>query len=109
MNEETPQPALRRFSLGRWLALFAVVAVAALFLFPAILAPNEGVYRIDHETAVIHAALAQYKTEFGTFPSGDSRAIFRSLSGNNPKNIRFIELRSVTPDGDFLEDRKSVV
>ena len=83
--------------------LAGVVLVAAYLLYPGIHADDERVYRIDHETAVIRVALAQYKTEFGAFPSGDSRAICRALSGNNPKSIRFIELRSVTPDGDFLD------
>ena len=62
-----------------------------------------GVYRIDAETQAIRAALAQYNTEFGAFPSGDSHAICLALTGNNPKSIRFIELRSVAPDGDLLD------
>ena len=81
----------------------AVIAVAAFFLYPAILAHDEGTYRIDAETQAIQGGLAQYKSEFGAFPSGDSRAICRALTGNNPKGIRFIELHSVTPDGDFLD------
>ena len=105
MNEETPQPALRRFTLGWWLALVVVIAVVAFFLYPAILTRDEGTYRIDAETQAIQGTLAQYKTEFGAFPTGDSRAICRALAGNNPKNIRLIEWRerSTTPEGDFLD------
>ena len=77
--------------------------MAAFFFYPAIVADDEGVYRIDSETAAIHAALAQYKTEFGSFPAGDTLAICRSLTGTNPKGIRFIELRSVAPDGSLLD------
>ncbi len=81
----------------------AVIAVAAFFLYPAILAHGESTYLIDPETRAIQGGLAQYKSEFGTFPSGDSRAICRALTGNNPNGIRFIELHSVPPDGDFLD------
>lgn len=87
---------------GYWLMLVGIIAIAALLLYPGFLT-YERVYRIDLDIAAIQVALAQYKTEFGAFPSGDSRAICRMLSGNNPKGIRFIELRSVTSDGAFLD------
>jgi len=103
VNAQTPEPAERRFTLGYWLVLAGVVLVAAFLLYPGIAADDEGVSRIDHETAVIRVALNGYKTEFGAFPSGDSRAICRALAGNNPKRIQFIELKSVSPDGHFLD------
>ncbi len=103
MNEQTLPPAGRRFTLGYWLVLAGVLLVAAFLFYPAIVADDEGVYRIDIETAAIHVALAQYKTEFGSFPTGDTLTICRSLTGTNPKGIRFIALRSVTLDGSFLD------
>lgn len=103
MNESNPAPTERRFPLSYWLVLAGVLLVAAFFCYPGIVADDEGVYRIDAETAAIRAALAQYKTEFGSFPTGDSLAICRALSGNNPKGIHFIELRSVAPDGSLLD------
>ena len=104
MNETTPQPAQRRVTIGRWLAVVAAIGVVALFLYRAIFTSDESTARIDAETQAILWALAQYKTDFGAFPSGDSSAICRVLTtGNNPKNIRYIKLDSVAPDGAFLD------
>ena len=87
--------------------LGGIVALGVLFalLYPSLFGTRDGVRRIDSEARALQGALAQYKTEFGTFPTGDTRSVCKALSGNNPKNIRFIEWRerSTTPEGDFLD------
>ncbi len=50
-------------------------------------------------------ALNAYKAEFGSFPAGDTSAICRALTGDNPKGIRFLEMRSIAPDGSILDPR----
>lgn len=49
---------------------------------------------------MIKIALLEYKTQFGAFPSGDSRAIVRALTGDNPKRMPFI---GMPPDGELLD------
>ena len=102
MSEQI-QPTERRFTLGYWLLLAGVILVVGFFIYPGIRGHEEGSSRIDTEMGALHMALAQYKNEFGAFPFGDTLFICKALTGNNPKSIRFIELRSVTPDGEFLD------
>lgn len=103
MNEQIPEATERRFALRYRVVLAGALLVVSFLFCRAIIAADEDVYSIDAETVAIRAALAQYKTEFGSFPTGDTPAICRALTGANPKSIRFIELRSDAPDGGFLD------
>ena len=60
---------------------------------------------IDVETAQIRKALDTYVATIGGFPTGDSSAIFRALSGDNPRKIAFLQCRaeSGSPDGGMLD------
>jgi hypothetical protein len=97
------EPPNHRFSPGFWLALGAVVVAAIVLFFPDIRIIDGGVSRIDKETATLQVALRAYRAEFGGYPAGDNRAIFRALTGHNPRNIVFIEFSTVSPDGDLLD------
>ena len=63
------------------------------------------VSQIDVETAALHAAIRQYEAEFGAKPTGDCRAVFRALRGENPRHIVFIQFadRSISSEGDLLD------
>jgi len=86
-------------------ATMVVTIVIFIVLYPALFIIRDRGKRIDTEARALQVALSQYKEQFGQFPSGDTRAVCRSLSGDNPKGIRFIEWRrqSTTPEGDFLD------
>lgn len=85
-----------------WLALVALGLGAFLVWHLGPRLPDERVPVIDHEMRAISIALAQYKTEFGVYPSGDSRTICRALRGENAKKMRFIDMK-VMPDGVLID------
>jgi hypothetical protein len=103
VNEVVPHATERRFTVSFWFLLALVTGVIAMLLFPAINGDREGVPQIARDTATIHVALRQYRSEFGTLPAGDSLSISRALTGDNPKGTVFIELRSNSPRGDLLD------
>ena len=81
-------------SIGAWLVFYR---------FPG--HHVDTVSRIDLELNGLAGALLDYKKQFGTYPSGDSRAICKALSGVNSSNTIFIALGRgrITPDGDILD------
>lgn len=103
MNEAIPHHEQRRFPRGFWLFLALVASVVAVLLFPVINADREEVPQIVLDTAAIHVALRQYRSEFGSLPAGDSLAISRALTGANPKGVIFIERRVESQQGDLLD------
>src|SRR3954462_4727543 len=92
---------MKKFTLP---AIGLVVSVLILFVYPAANS-GEGTSRVGAETSAIIVALCHYKETFGDFPKGSTAEICKSLSGTNPKNIRFIELpkRSISSDGSFMD------
>ncbi|MBI5772164.1 MAG: hypothetical protein HZA89_00290 [Verrucomicrobia bacterium] len=50
-------------------------------------------------------ALHTYKADFGAYPAGDTRTIWRSLRGENPKKMVFINFdsKSFSSEGDLLD------
>jgi hypothetical protein len=97
-----PSPPTSRIT---WIVFGSLaVLLLAIFLYPA-LHREKGVRHIDRITATLHAALALYKEEFGTYPAGNSRAVSKALQGDNPKQKHFIELSrgEVSPEGDLLD------
>ena len=93
-----------RFSRAFWLAL-AIIALVVIFAsFPS----DRIICRfspIDMELGALQTAIRQYEAEFGANPTGDCRAIFRALRGENPRHIVFIMFpeRSISSDGDLLD------
>jgi hypothetical protein len=57
------------------------------------------------DTDGILTALRQYKSQYGEYPAGDSRAIMRALQGQNPQKIVFFESnpKHLSPDGNLLD------
>ena len=51
------------------------------------------------------ASMESYKIEFGSYPTGDNRAILGVLQGNNPKKLIFLDVhpRSISADGAFVD------
>ncbi|MBI5685760.1 MAG: hypothetical protein HZC54_11860 [Verrucomicrobia bacterium] len=95
----------------RWI-IIAILLVGALFALCAVLqklivvkTDEKGVPRVLLDMRSIHVAMKCYKNEFDKYPTGDSHAIFQSLTGNNPRHITFIEFhpRDVNADGDLLD------
>lgn len=103
VNEAIPHHNQRRFTGSYWLFLALVAAVVAVLLFPAINADREGVPQIVRDTAIIHIALRQYRSEFGSLPAGDSLTISRALTGTNAKSRSFIEPRVQSLRGELLD------
>jgi hypothetical protein len=95
---------VRRFSFAFWAAFATVVAVGLFALFPSgrIICH---VLRIDLEIATVRAAIWQYEAEFGAFPTGDSREVFRALRGDNYRQMVFIAFAkaSASADGNLLD------
>jgi hypothetical protein len=106
MSEEPSPPKRARFLLLLWI-LLAVIALAVVgALLPVGSRPIIDKARlIDLEVGQIRAALDTYKATFGSFPAGDSSAVFRELRGDNPRKIVFLQCRaeSVSPDGGMLD------
>ena len=88
-----------------WWSLAFLVGVVVFFLLPVHKENDERVPRIASETISLQVAMRSYHQEFGTFPSGGSRAICLALQGANPKGTVFIELgrKSVSSEGDLLD------
>jgi hypothetical protein len=106
VNQSPLKPDRHWVSIPAWIFVaLATTGVLFFLLYPVLFGVRDSVSRIDAETQVLQVALSQYKAELGRFPSGDSRAICRALSGVNPKGIRFIEWRqkSTTAEGEFLD------
>src|SRR4051812_48710964 len=93
----------RRYPVALWLFLAAMALVGVHYGSRNLIAPgDESTPRIQVETGAMAAALTRYKSDFGAFPAGDSRAICRALTGENAKGRQYILLRR-TPDGDILD------
>jgi len=101
------QPASRaKISVAFWLLLGLIAVVGFALSFPPRSRPIvERFRRIDLETSQIRVALQSYDAAFGAFPVGDSSAVFRSLRGDNPQKISFLQClaESVSPDGGMLD------
>lgn len=107
VEAKTEFPRRPKLSRVFWFALVVVMLAGLGLLFPVRSGPIiDKIYQTDAETAQIHAALRAYEVTFGAFPSGDSPAVFRALSGQNPRQIIFLQWRkaeSASPDGVMLD------
>jgi ABC-type transport system involved in multi-copper enzyme maturation permease subunit len=56
--------------------------------------PEPGELRIETTMKSLQIACESYFTEFGSYPSGSNREIVRTLCGDNPRKIIFLELAS---------------
>ncbi|MHA3772365.1 type II secretion system protein GspG [Verrucomicrobiota bacterium sgz303538] len=93
MNATRTEHTLSASGLSVWWSLFAVVALAAVvgvFAFLQLWRPNEAVPIVDLQINGFRGALLDYKKQFGTYPEGDSRTIFRALTGDNPLGKPFL-------------------
>lgn len=91
-----------------WIAVagFAVAAVVSL-LYPHVSCgpiPAK-VVQAKNDAFQISIGLTAYKSEFGTYPSGNQSQIIEALRGKNEKGIVFIEPaeRQINQKGEFVD------
>jgi hypothetical protein len=104
-----PQSRSRRTS--RDFAIELIVWLAIAVVLSVILVPRSRVtgnpahQRARKDTSSLAIALRQYFAEYGIAPVGDHAAIIRTLTGENPNRIVFLELRAKDLDesGRFMD------
>jgi len=90
-------------------AIYAVVVLLGLLVAFALLFPafdhHPALPRVNREVYSIVIAARAYRNEYGSFPTGSTVQIAAALSGQNPRQIVFIELprKSIGPDGQFID------
>lgn len=105
VSEQTERSAQHGFSLAFWLILLSIAVIGSALLLPQPHRIIEPVLRIDVETTEILNAIHSYKADFGAFPAGDSRAVFRALRGQNSRKIVYFQCspKSLSSEGDLLD------
>jgi type II secretory pathway pseudopilin PulG len=105
VSEQIALSKQSRFSLSFWIAIAGIVLLGVVLFFPRPYCIIDKARRIDLEMAQIHQALDSYRSTFGAFPAGESRAVFSALRGQNPQKLVFYQCRaeSVSQDGLLLD------
>jgi hypothetical protein len=65
--------------------------------------------KTETDIAQLHRALAAYFHEYNTLPTGNSVAVMKSLTGDNPRKFIFFAFSSARmgADGAFLDEWKT--
>ena len=60
---------------------------------------------VNIEATSIRNALMMYEADFGAFPAGDSRAVFRALRGQNQQHKEYLNTaaQSTSSEEEFLD------
>src|SRR4051812_4458407 len=79
-----------------WRRIGCICMILTLVLVPVFYAllhvphRDETVRAIDTQINSLETVLDAYEVDFGVYPTGDTRAIFRALAGDNPKGIQYV-------------------
>jgi type II secretory pathway pseudopilin PulG len=94
----------RRVTYGV-IALIALLIIAVLLVLGIQDHHDTSFGRAMAEATTIAMATRAYHTEYGSFPTGSPVQIAASLSGQNPRHIVFITMRSKSIDssGQFID------
>ena len=106
-NDLPKQTRQRRFSAGFWIALL-IIALFVLGWRMLLTSGGGHIERIpiiETQMDAIYGALREYESAYDSFPSGDNRAIFNALRGQNPRQIVFLlsSTNSSSRDGELLD------
>jgi hypothetical protein len=95
--------------------IFYSVAIVIIALLLGLILPAMRHVKIDSnrplfvakiEMSGIGMALNQFKSTYGKFPAGDNSAVFQTLFGLNPKQIRFLYPGKTNAAGEMLDPWK---
>ena len=98
-----------RFKLVILFALIASILVSQDWLF---VRSRDDPRLIDlSQELAIKSAILSYKAHFKAFPSGSSSSIISQLSGDNPDNHKFIDIKSfrLNSSGDIMGVNGNVI
>lgn len=96
---------------GRGRLVFAAVAVLTIAGFAISAFTSEAnpaqnrVAKLPQELKALEEAVKLHAKEYGTPPAGNTKDILRTLTGENPRKIRFLNLeaKEISPEGDWLD------
>jgi hypothetical protein len=88
--------------------LCAICVVFLVWMFISLVSwhPREQGYRRDQlQISYFGYSLKTYESTYGSYPDGGPAVILKKLSGDNPQNIKFLNVpsNSVSSAGEFLD------
>jgi hypothetical protein len=83
----------------RIIIVFVTIGLVLIF-FGLLLTPVSGLprnkrVRCKVDLLMLHAEIANYQNEFGSYPTGDCAQVLKKLFGDNPQKIEFLRPKNM--------------